>query len=99
AAEAGATPAISRAFGQWVPIHERARAQGIFFAGMSAGSALAPPLVTVLMLAFGWRFSFRLLGVVGLVWAVCWYRRYRDKEPAAGTAASSKVSIEWPALL
>lgn len=99
AAEAGATPAISRAFGQWVPVRERARAQGVFFAGMSAGSALAPPMVTALMLAFGWRFSFRLLGAVGLVWAVCWYHRYRDKEPAAGTPAAAKVPIAWPALL
>jgi predicted MFS family arabinose efflux permease len=32
--------------------------------------------------AFGWRASFRILGAIGLVWAMAWYWWYRD-EPAA----------------
>src|SRR5208337_3945796 len=39
AAEAGATPNISRSFARWIPAGERARAQGIYLAGMSAGVA------------------------------------------------------------
>jgi predicted MFS family arabinose efflux permease len=31
--------------------------------------------------AFGWRASFRILGAIGLVWAMVWYWWYRD-EPA-----------------
>jgi predicted MFS family arabinose efflux permease len=32
--------------------------------------------------AFGWRAAFRILGAIGLVWALVWYGWYRD-EPAA----------------
>ena len=47
AAEAGATPNISQSFARWIPIEERARAQGFYFSGMSAGVALSPRLVTL----------------------------------------------------
>ena len=39
---------------------------------------IAPPLLTWLMLAFGWRWMFVILGVVGIVAAVVWFLAYRD---------------------
>jgi len=66
AAESGATPNVSRCFSRWIPLAERARAQGIFFAGMSAGGALAPPLVTFLLVAWGWRITSMALGAIGV---------------------------------
>jgi MFS family permease len=81
AAEAGATPNVSQTFSRWVPLAERARAQGIFFAGMSAGAALGPPLVTLGLLKWGWKATLVMLGGFGLGWAVIWYRWYRD-DPA-----------------
>ncbi len=112
AAEAGATPSISRAFGDWIPVGERARAQGTFFSGMSAGSALTPPLVTLMLLQFGWRACFPMLAVVGLFWAAGWHLWYRDagtriataSKADAGTliAAASKASaapVNWSVLL
>jgi MFS family permease len=104
AAESGATPNVSQAFSRWIPLEERARAQGIFFAGMSAGASLAPPLVTALMLAWGWRAAFALLGLVGVAWSTVWYLWYRDRPPeddpaAAESPAAVAATIEWRRLL
>jgi MFS family permease len=79
AAEAGATPNVSRCLARWIPETERARAQGIFFAGMSAGAALATPVVTLLLVRWGWRVAFVALGTIGATWAVAWYLWYRDR--------------------
>ncbi len=79
AAESGATPNVSRAFARWIPFGERARAQGVFFAGMSAGGALAPPLVTLLLIYAGWKPAFLILGFIGIGWAAVWYVWFRDR--------------------
>jgi MFS family permease len=39
---------------------------------------IAPPLLTWLMLAFGWRWMFVILGVVGVIAAAVWFLAYRD---------------------
>ena len=81
AAEAGATPAISLSLGRWIPVGERARSQGFYFSGMSAGGALAAPLVTLGLLRWGWRVTFFGLGIIGIAWALVWYAWHRD-DPA-----------------
>jgi MFS family permease len=79
AAESGSTPNVSRSFARWIPLGERARAQGFYFAGMSAGGALSPPLVTLILIKWGWKAAFLALGVIGLAWAAGWYLWYRDR--------------------
>jgi MFS family permease len=88
AAESGATPNVSQTFARWIPLAERARAQGFFFAGMSAGGAVAPPLVTLGLLYWGWKTTFVALGGLGLGWAAVWYWWYRDN-PADHRAVNS----------
>ena len=78
AAEAGASSNVSHSFARWIPVGERARAQGFYLAGMSAGVALAPPLVTIALLNWGWRATFVGLGSVGVIWAAGWFLWYRD---------------------
>jgi MFS transporter, ACS family, glucarate transporter len=80
--EAGAYPNIAGVIARWFPPGERARAQGFIWGASRAGGALAPLIVLPIQEAFGWRVSFRILGAVGLVWAMVWYWWYRD-EPAA----------------
>lgn len=77
-AESGATPSVTRGFARWIPLTERARAQGFYFSGMSAGGALAPPIVTFCLIGFGWRVTFLMLGALGMVWAILWYVLFRD---------------------
>ncbi len=79
AGEAGAWPNAGRVFSRWIPARERGRVQGVFFAGAHLAGGLTPPLVAWIALYLPWRAVFLLFGIVGLTWAVCWYRWFRDE--------------------
>jgi len=53
--EAPTFPAAGKAVSQWIPPASQARANGVVLASIGLGSALAPPLLTALMLRWGWR--------------------------------------------
>jgi ACS family hexuronate transporter-like MFS transporter len=50
---------------------------GIFNAGSSAGSALAPPVVTWLTIRYGWPAAFYFTGAIGLLWLMAWLVFYQ----------------------
>lgn len=79
AGEAGAFPGMTRAVYNWIPLQERGLVTGINFSGSRLGAAFALPLVVWLIDSFGWRSSFLIMGVVGIVWALAWYILFRDK--------------------
>lgn len=62
----------------WFPAKERARAVGISISGMPLGAALTGTVVGFIALAWGWRISFVVLTVVGLIWTVVWLKTVRD---------------------
>jgi ACS family hexuronate transporter-like MFS transporter len=75
--EPGNWPAAAKAVAEWFPLEQRALGIGIFNAGSSLGSAIAPPLVAWLTLQFGWRMAFVATGAVGFVWLVAWLLLYQ----------------------
>lgn len=79
AGEAGAYPNMSGVISRWFPRDERARAQGYVWGASRAGGALAPLLVVPIQAMFGWRTTFFLFGVIGVLWCVIWRIWYRDK--------------------
>jgi MFS family permease len=68
----------ARATVDWFPIRDRGVPLGLFNSASSLGPALAPPLLTALMLAFGWRSMFVAMGAAGLLVALAWWLYYRD---------------------
>ena len=70
--EAGPWPGTTKSNAEWFPQKERALAQGIFGAAASVGSIIAPALIPVLFLAFGWRVTFVIVGLLGIVWVLPW---------------------------
>lgn len=76
--EAGAFPGMSRAIYSWIPLRERGIITGINFSGSRLGAAFALPLVAWLIDSVGWRMSFAILGVIGVVWALIWRLGFRD---------------------
>jgi MFS family permease len=70
----------------WYCVRDRGLATGTWNATSSLGPAIAPPILTVLMLAFGWRWMFGIMGVAGLGVAAAWYLLYRDPKEASFTA-------------
>lgn len=78
AGEAGAFPSMARTFFSWLPVGERGLAQGINFSGSRIGAAFALPLIAYLVETIGWRITFFVLAVVGIVWAAYWYAWFRN---------------------
>ncbi len=77
--EAPQFPAGAKVFSDWWAVHERGRPTGISVASSTVAPAIAPPLLTGLMLAFGWRGMFIIMSVLGVLAAASWYIAYRDR--------------------
>jgi ACS family glucarate transporter-like MFS transporter len=71
-------PSANRVVAGWIPSAERGRATGWIFAGVGAGAAVAPPLITYLLLHGGWRWSMWVCAAIGLVAGLVWYLVSRD---------------------
>ena len=71
-------PAANQFVARWIPVRERGIANGWIFAGVGAGAGLSPPLITYLMVHYGWRSSFWVCAVLGLLAGAVWYVAARD---------------------
>ena len=85
AGEAGAFPALSKVVYNWFPVKERGIVQGINFSGSRLGAAFALPLVAWMITAIGWRFSFLVFGLFGVVFAALWYLFFKNKPEESNT--------------
>ena len=84
----------ARASVNWFSLKERGFPLGLFNAASSLGPAVAPPLLTALMLAFGWRTMFVMMGIAGLVVALAWGLYYRDPEQVGTSQADLDIIRE-----
>jgi sugar phosphate permease len=84
--EAPQFPTGARVVRDWFNPRDRGLATGIFNCASTLGTAIAVPLLTLLMLAFGWRWMFAIMGVAGLLVAALWFRVYRNPTDVALTA-------------
>jgi ACS family hexuronate transporter-like MFS transporter len=109
-AEAGNFPAAIKTTAEWFPRRERALATGIFNAGTNVGAILAPALVPIITLTWGWQAAFLITGLGGLLWVVFWLPVYDQPErhPRVGRAEldwiqsdpkEATVRIPWLSLL
>ncbi len=80
ASEAAATPANAKAIGEWFPKKERPVAAGWAGVGFSIGAMLAPPIIYVAHISFGWQGAFLLTGGLGLIWVALWWWGYHSPE-------------------
>ena len=80
ASEAAATPANAKAIGDWFPKKERPVAAGWAGVGFSVGAMLAPPIIYVAHITFGWQGAFLLTGGLGLMWVGLWWWGYHSPE-------------------
>jgi MFS family permease len=78
AGEAGCFPNLTKAFSQWLPTQERVRAQAIMWMSARWGGAATPSLVALTFYYMSWRMAFVVYGAIGIVWAVAFYRWFRD---------------------
>jgi MFS transporter, ACS family, glucarate transporter len=78
AGEAGAFPNASVVVSRWFPPSQRATISGVTLMASQIGGGLAPLLVVPIQMRYGWRASFYVFGVLGVIWATVWYTWFRD---------------------
>lgn len=78
-AEAPLFPAGAKVVNEWFPPHKRGGPTGLFVSSGTLSSVFAPPLLTVLMLTFGWRSMFVIMGALGLIVGIIWCVIYRNR--------------------
>lgn len=85
--EAALSPSTAVAFTRWTPVTERSTAFGVFLSGGRLGAALTPPIAVFLMLRYGWRTMFIMIGLLGIPAALIWLLWFRD-EPKTHAAVN-----------
>jgi MFS transporter, ACS family, D-galactonate transporter len=76
--EAPTFPANSKATGYWFPAAERSLGTAFFDGAAKLGPALGVPLMGLLLLHFGWRWSFAATGLISFLYFVLFYCFYRN---------------------
>ena len=92
--EPGNWPAAAKAVAEWFPPEQRALGVGIFNAGSSLGSAIAPPMVAYLTLRYGWRFAFLFTGSMGVAWLAAWLLLYQPPHRNRWLSAEEYAAIK-----
>jgi ACS family glucarate transporter-like MFS transporter len=89
AGEAGCFPNLTRMLSVWLPARERVTAQSLMWACTRWGGALTPPLVLVIVSAFGWRWAFFAFGFLGVAWCIvffAWFKNDPAEHPSVNAA-------------
>jgi MFS transporter, ACS family, D-galactonate transporter len=76
--EAPVFPASSKAVGYWFPDRERSLATAFFDAAAKLGPAIGVPFIGILLLQFGWRWSFAVTGFISLFYCALFYVVYKN---------------------
>lgn len=104
--EAPFYPSGIRSIREWFSPATRGRATATMNSAQTLGLSFAPPLLTVIMVHFGWRTMFILLGASGLVVAALWVALHRARGEtqfveleSLATAASHPDESAWRALI
>ena len=86
--ESGNFPAAIKTISEWFPRKERALATGIFNSGSNIGAIVAPLLVPIIALNFGWQAAFIITGLLGFIWLFFWLRLMNRPEEHPGINAA-----------
>ena len=101
AGEAVIYPAANRMVANWIPSSERGLANGIIFAGVGVGAGITPPLITYVLLHWGWRWSFLTCALLGIGVSLIWHLLFRDTpqtHPWMGARELAHIEAGIPAV-
>lgn len=71
--------------------HQRGLAVGLYMAAAKIGPALGTPLAGWLIVQFGWRKMFLILGLGGLIWLIPWMKLVRNDDRQIEAAQSRQT--------
>ena len=91
--EGGNFPAAIKTVAEWFPAKERALATGIFNAGSNVGAVVAPIIVPLIVMFWGWRPAFLVTGGIGFFWLIVWLLVYKKPEEHPKLSAAELAYI------
>jgi MFS transporter, ACS family, D-galactonate transporter len=91
--EAPTFPGNSKAVGYWFPARERSLATAIFDTASKLGPAVGVPLLGLLLIRFGWRWSFAATGILSFLYFLLFYWMYRNPSEDQSLAAQEHEFI------
>jgi len=91
--EAPSFPASAKAIGYWFPTRERSLSTAMFDSAAKLASAIGVPLIGLVLLGFGWRWSFAATGFASFLYFVLFYWVYRDPSQDLGLSAAEREFI------
>jgi len=97
----------------WFPFQQRGRTQGLVWMFARWGGAVSSPLVTFFAMPLGWRGAFFAFGAVGALWALFFWRSFRDRPEGhpevndaekslirgEGDSAAERKELSWSTML
>jgi MFS family permease len=96
-AQAGVMPASAQSVSHWFPKLRRGFASGSLGSFMSLGSAVGLLLTGFLIERVGWRWTFGLYALPGLIWALGFYVWFRDRpedHPHVGPSELTLIKLQ-----
>jgi ACS family hexuronate transporter-like MFS transporter len=90
--EAGNFPAAVKTVAEWFPKKDRALATGIFNSGTNLGAIIAPIVVPLIAVCWGWRMAFAITGGIGFFWLIFWFLLY---ELPSKSKRVSKAELDY----
>jgi ACS family hexuronate transporter-like MFS transporter len=91
-------PCALRTTANILPPEDRGLGNGIFQGGTAIGALLAPLIVGPLLVAYGWRTPFVVVGALGIGWVLLWYLAVRGRR-IDRSGESDEKAAERPPLL
>lgn len=86
-------PSSNRWLANWIPTAERGVANGIIFAGVGAGAAFTPPIIASIMVHYGWRTSFHVCALLGIVGGLVWLLLARNRPAQHGWVNQAELGL------
>ena len=74
-------PASIIALKRWFPARERGKGNSVLLGALYLGPVAAAPVITQVIIHFGWQWAFYGFGLLGLVLGIIWWIGFRD-DPA-----------------
>ncbi len=71
-------PAMTRAVGDWLPSHERAKSLSYSLMAVPIALAIGGPIVSQLIVHINWRGMFFVLALIAIAWIPLWWVFFRN---------------------
>ncbi|EOA64018.1 MFS transporter [Corynebacterium glutamicum MT] len=88
----------------WHPVEKRGVPSSVISAANSTAKIAIAPVLTILIIKFGWHAGFLVLALVGVLWCVVWYfvwkpGPYAEIKKINSEKKSTKPSVPWAKIL